>query len=68
MTDKEKADEEVVKTLLNTEPGKVLVEWMKRKSGFDLPVFDSTDTTGHVARLRDGGRQLVCEVLNLKES
>lgn len=69
MTEHQKHIREVVKTLLLNEQGEALLELLKEWSEFEKPVFKAADGFNKKrAMLRDGGRQLVCRLLNLQKS
>lgn len=58
-------DEKALRKLLTAKEGEILLRWLKHKTGFERPVFTADDKDGHIARMKDGGRQLVCALLNL---
>lgn len=65
MTSREMHELETVAKLLATEQGDIIVSYLKRKVGFDLPVFDADrDFDDKRARMIDGGRQLIIALLN----
>lgn len=69
MTDRQKHIREVVRTLLLNDQGEALIELLKEWSEFEKPVFKAEDGFNDTrAMLRDGGRQLVCQLLNLQKS
>lgn len=65
MTSEEQHELETISKLLATEQGETLVAYLKRKAGFDLPVFDAAhDFDDRRARMIDGGRQLIIALMN----
>lgn len=66
--EQEEADDLTMAKVLTGDDGPSVVRWLKRVSRFDMPVFSADDSTGHEARLVDGGRHLVCEILNHMET
>ncbi len=58
-------DESLIRKMMTKREGEILLRWLKHKTDFERPVFSAEDKEGHLARLKDGGRQIVCELLNL---
>ena len=58
-------DETALRKMMVKREGKILLRWLKHKTGFERPVFSEDDRDGHLARIKDGGRQIVCALLNL---